>query len=158
MKKFFKTTIILASALFATSAFATCTTGGNQCNEYTTPSITWGPTAAVKLDGEGITMGKGLSGSDGVGQTKISKAWTFSEGTMNVGTATSLVGDNIAGCTSCGDNEVSLKLEGVQKTIAGAANETLTNGGPAQSISESAGLSQINGMAWGQLGGTLSIK
>ncbi len=158
MKTFFKTTIILSLLLLTGSAFATCTTGGNQCNEYTTPSITWGPVAAVKLNGDGFTYGQGLSGADGVGGVKASQAYTMTEGTMTVKTMTNLTGDNIAGCTSCGDNQIQLTLDGMQKTVAGAMNQTATENGPAQSMAESAGLSNLHGQAWGQLGGTLSIK
>lgn len=161
--KFLKSSIIatILAFAFATSAFA-CGDGGGDCTgmEYAqpAPTLTWGPTANVRLGAEGLTLGKALSGADGIGGEKVSNAWTFTEGKMEITTETSLVGDNIAGCTSCGDNQVSLSIDGLQRTLSGASNETTTNGGPAQSVSESVGMSSLKGVAWGQLGGTLSIK
>lgn len=160
-----KTVSILASAfalsLISAAASAACETGGNQCGVDTTtaPAINWGANAGVKLGGDSFTLGKGLSAADGNGQKKDSKAWTYSEGMAGIETKTSLKADNIAGCTSCGDNQVQFLLTGNQKTVAGAANESFSTNGPAvQSISESGSAAKLGAFAWGQMGGTLNIK
>ncbi len=145
---------ILALVLASSAAFATCTTGGNQCGvETQTPAITWDKTAGIQIGGETGILGKAMSGSDGIGQTKLSKAWTYTEGSANIETKTSLTADNLENCTKCGDNQVGFKLTGMQSSLAGAANETSTTGGAAQSLSESAAGSELSAYSWGRMGG-----
>lgn len=145
MKKLFSTVVVLFGLMFAGVALA-CD-GGNQC----TPSIQWGAMEGIQVGGQLNTMGQALSGADGIGGETYSNAWTFTEGTSTLSTNSAVTADLLQNCTDCADNQVQFNLQGMQTSIAGSANSTYSEGGPAQSISESMTGSQIQGTAWGKL-------